>query len=291
MELYQIRYFLAVAETLNFTSAAKNCAVSQPALSKAVRKLEESLGSKLFDRSSQQVELTDFGRTMRVHFERIEDNRRKAIDASRIAAAEPIERLDIGVMCTVGPRSFSRFLETFRQQYPHIEITLHDVPTNRIAETLLSGSLNCIICACVEQHDLRFKSVHLFQEDMVIAFAPGHHFAELKQVSLREIAAEPYLDRLHCEFRDDIMNLTRASGLNIMVAVRSEREDWIVDLVQNGLGVSIMPASSAVLNNIEHRPISDLKNMRKLELLMTESASASPALGVFRDTASSFDWS
>ncbi len=140
MEFTQIRYFLAIAETLNFTSAARACAVSQPALSKAIRKLEADLGADLFDRDSQQVELTDFGRTMRIHFERIDDNLRKARGAANAAVKTTVERLNIGVMCTIGPHRFSRFLGVFCAGHPDIEVTLHDVIATVIPELLLSGS-------------------------------------------------------------------------------------------------------------------------------------------------------
>ena len=290
MELTQIRYFLAVAETLNFTSAARTCAVSQPALSKAIRKLEGDLGAELFDRNSQQVELTDFGRTMQVHFERIEDNRRKALDAARASARARIERLNIGVMCTIGPHRFCRFLEAFRADHPCIEVTLHDVTYSVIPELLLSGGLDGVFCARAAQHDRRFQKVDLFEEKMVVAFAHGHRFSELVSVPLAEIAEEAYLDRLHCEFRDDFFNFTRASGLELRVAVRSEREDWILELLRNGVGVSVMPASSVNLTTVAHRPIDDLTTLRNLELVMTVSATVSPALTAFRDAARAFEW-
>lgn len=290
MQLSQIRYFLAVAETLNFTSAAKACAVSQPALSKAIHNLEADLGAELFDRSSQPVKLTAFGRTMRIHFERIEDNLRKARDAANVAAKAAVEMLNVGVMCTIGPRRFSRFLAVFRAGHPCIEVTLHDVTRSVILELLLSSSLDCVFCAHAGKNDRRFQAVDLFEEKMVVAFADGHRFSDLEAVPLAEIATEPYLDRLHCEFRDDFLNFTKASGLELNVALSSEREDWILELVHNGLGVSVMPASSVILNTMAHRPISDLPNMRKLELVMTANAPMSPALTAFRDAAQTFDW-
>ncbi|WP_282608589.1 LysR family transcriptional regulator [Pelagibius sp. Alg239-R121] len=290
MELTQIRYFLAVAEALNFTSAAKACAVSQPALSKAIRKLEVTLGADLFDRSSQQIELTDFGRTMRVHFERIDDSRRKARDAARVAARTAIEKLDVGVMCTIGPHRFSRFLESFRTAHPHIEITLHDVTASRIPDLLLNGQADCVFCGRSKEHDPRFEAIHLFTESLVVAFADGHRFNDFETVPLSEIAEEAYLDRLHCEFRDDFLNLTKASGLLLNVALRSEREDWILELLQNGLGVSVMPTSSVILNSLSYRPISDLPNERKLELVTTVNATVSQALATFRQAATGFDW-
>ena len=290
MKFNQIRYFLAVAENLNFTSAAEACAVSQPALSKAIHNLEETLGGELFSRNAQRVELTEFGQTMRVHFERIEDNRRKAVEAAKFAAMQSIEQLNIGVMCTIGPRRFSRFLEVLRASQPKIDVTLHDVTPAVIPELLLSGGLDCVFCARGAKLDQRFQVLDLFEETMVVAFASGHRFGDLEEVSLTEIVKEPYLDRLHCEFRDDFLAFTKGSGLELDVVMRSEREDWILELLKLGLGVSVMPANSVIVSTIEHRPISDLKKVRSLELVMTASATLSPALAAFRDTAAEFDW-
>ena len=290
MELNQIRYFLAVAETLNFTTAARNCAVSQPALSKAIRKLEDSLGDELFDRNTQQVTLTDFGMTMRVHFERIEENRRKALDAARATARATIDRLSVGVMCTIGPHRFSNFLRHFLAMHPAVELTLHDVEPNVIPELLLSGGLDCVFCARAQAHDRRFQAVDLFEESLVVAFAHDHPFKNLNTVSLTEVAEETYLDRLHCEFRDDFLNITRASGLELNVAVRSEREDWILELIHDGVGVAVMPASSPLLDAVSHRPVSDLTGTRKLELVMTQTATEYAALAAFRDAAQAFEW-
>ena len=290
MELSQIRYFLAVAETLNFTTAATACAVSQPALSKAIRKLEDELGAELFDRDSQHVELTEFGRTMRVHLERIEDSRRKARDAARLAAMRSVEPLNVGVMCTIGPRRFSRFLEFFRKDHPLIEVTLHDVIAQVIPELLLSGSLDCVFCARAGKHDQRFQVIDLFQEEMVVAFADGHRFDQKETVTLADVAEESYLDRLHCEFREDFLSFTKASGLKLDVAFRSEREDWILELLREGLGVSVMPASSAISETIAYRPLSEPISTRKLELVMTDSSTDSPILAAFRDAALAFDW-
>lgn len=290
MELTQIRYFLAVAETLNFTAAAESCAVSQPALSKAIRKLEESLGAELFDRSSQQVALTEFGRTMRVHFERIEDSRRKAREAARIAATQRVERLDVGVMCTIGPNRFMPFLEHFRESHPHIEVVLHDVVGSRISDLLLGGGFDCAFCGRSAKHDQRFQAVELFSEPVAIAFAKGHRFEELETVPLEEIAKETYLDRLHCEFRDDFLDFTKASGMTLKVALRSEREDWILKAVEQGMGVSVMAASSVLSNFVSYRPIGDLSGTRKLEIVSTSSETHSPALTKLLDAARAFDW-
>ena len=290
MEFNQIRYFLAVAETLNFTKAAEVCAVTQPALSKAIRKLEESLGSNLLNRDSQHVALTDFGRTMLVHFEHIDSVRRKARDAAKIAAEATIERLDVGVMCTIGPHRFSPFLKGFYANHPFIELILHDVPFSAIPDLLLSGGLDCGFCAHEDKQDPRFHSLSLFEERLVVAFSKSHRFNDFQEVSLAEVSKEVYLDRLHCEFRVDFFKFTRERGLDLKVAIRSEREDWILELIHGGLGVCILPESSVILNTLAYRPVSDLKNLRRLELMMAANVVASPALTKFMDATQKFNW-
>jgi LysR family hydrogen peroxide-inducible transcriptional activator len=210
--------------------------------------------------------------------------------AANAAIGTPIENLNVGVMCTIGPHRFSRFLQTFRTDNPDIEVTLHDVIETVIPELLLSGNMDCIICARAENHDQRFQAINLFKENMVVAFADGHRFNEFETVSLAELTKEPYLDRLHCEFRDDFLSITKASGLELNVAIRSEREDWILEFIQDGLGVSVLPASSIVLNTVKHRPVSELSDMRKLELVMIDNATALPTLIAFRDAAKGFNW-
>ncbi|NKB19265.1 MAG: LysR family transcriptional regulator [Alphaproteobacteria bacterium] len=290
MNFNQIRFFLAVAETLNFTSAAEACAVSQPALSKAIRNLEESLGAALLTRNTQHVELTEFGRTMRIHFERIEENRRRALDAAKLATKAATEPLNVGVMCTIGPRRFSEFLEKLHKTNPHIEVTLHDVTPPVIPHLLLSGGLDCVFCAREAKHDQRFEAIDLFNEHMVVAFADGHRFADMESVALAEIAKEPYLDRLHCEFRDEFLDFTKGSGLELDVVLRSERDDWVLELLRRGLGVSVIPANSIILNDVQHRPICDLTSHRSLELVTTRNEDMAPALEAFRDAAKVYDW-
>jgi DNA-binding transcriptional LysR family regulator len=290
LELSQIKYFLAIADCLNFTHAADTCAISQPALSKAIRKLEDTLGAELFDRSSKGVKLTEFGQTMRIHFERIEDSRRRAQEAAKVASTLKIERLDVGVMCTIGPHRFTRFLKKFQQDHPLIEVTLHDVTGPRIPDLLLSGSINCVFSANSLDYDQRFQVIQLFEEKLGLAFSRGHRFVDFDEISLEEIVKEPYLDRLHCEFRSGFLKFTKASGLFLNVVVRSEREDWIMELIKNGMGVSVIPEGSMDMHGLEHRPVSNLSNSRKLELILANSPDLNPALKKFEESAQNFNW-
>ena len=290
MEFAQIRHFLAVTETLNFTSAAGACGISQPALSKSIRKLEDVLGADLFVRSPQQVELTEFGRTMRSHLERVEQARLKAHAAARVSASAAVKRLNVGIMCTIGPARFTGFFEAFRQTSNDYEFIFHDVVLGAVPDLLLSGAIDCAISAPRESYDQRFLTLDLFDENMAVAFADNHRFSATAEVPLSEIAEEPYLDRLHCEFRDDFMKLTRDMGLDLSVRFSSEREDWILELIRRGMGVSVIPMHSVSLDAISHRPVGGCPDLRKVVLVMTQNASLNPDLVGFRQAAELFDW-
>ena len=291
MEFSQIRYFLAVADCLNFTKAADQCGVSQPALSKAIRKLEENLGSALLMRNTAEVRLTDFGRLMKIHFERLEETRRIAISAASIAKNSESKRLEIGVMCTINAHRFVEFLDEFHKRHPHIDFSIHNVTGPAISDLLLKGQLDCVFCARAQVLDQRFQGLRLFDEDMVVAFSKPHRFNQLETVSVLELANEPYLDRLHCEFRDDFLDLTKSSGATLNVILSSEREDWIAEFIRNGTGVSVIPESTAQSSQLPCRRVSELRNKRVVELVMTEQSAATiPALTTFQQCAIEFDW-
>ena len=114
MEIHQVRYFLALCETLNFTRAAESCNVSQPALTRAVHKLEEELGGLLLRREHLLTHLTDFGRLVRPHLEQMMAQAEAAKSTAMHFLRMDSAPINLGVMCTVGPMRFMSFLAEFR---------------------------------------------------------------------------------------------------------------------------------------------------------------------------------
>ncbi|MBI3367830.1 MAG: LysR family transcriptional regulator [Burkholderiales bacterium] len=112
MELYQIRYFLAVAETQNFTRASERAYVSQPALTKAIQRLEETLGGRLFDRAKNPVQLTELGQAMLPNMRQIYDGALRAREEARRIVKNKRETVRVGVMCTI---DFQHVLPAFAQ--------------------------------------------------------------------------------------------------------------------------------------------------------------------------------
>lgn len=139
MEMHQIKYFLAICETHNFTRAAERCNVSQPSLTRAIKLLEEELGGELLRRERNLTHLTDLGHIMRPHLEKVyaEANAAKQ-DALSFLKLEKAP-LNLGVMCTIGPTRLIGLISGFQQSNPGIEMNIQDAPADRLLERLMAG--------------------------------------------------------------------------------------------------------------------------------------------------------
>ena len=290
MDFNQVKYFLAISETLNFTRAAERCRVTQPALTQAIKRLETELGGKLINRDGRNTELTNLGQSLRTHFEQIDHTRGLINRAAEIASSDERGELNIGLMCTIGPAVLSSFFKQFQLTHPDISLVLHDVTPSAISDLLLSGTLDGAFCSAGNTLKGRVNRVKLFDESIVVAFARGHAFSHLKEVPLSAIAAERYIDRLHCEFRSIFLDYCAESGLDLQVVLRSQREDWIQGLIGDGLGVSVLPEYSLIHQPLESRPIDDSRMQRQIDFAFIEHSESTPGFKLLFDQVNSHNW-
>lgn len=278
MKLSQISYFLRVCDTLNFTRAAEQCYVSQPSLSAAIHKLEEELGGLLFDRSGKQVSLTQLGESMRVHLGRIEEAKKAATTAaSSIVQGKP-DAVKIGVMCSVNPGKLLPIYEKLDQKFRDTEILVRDVWESKAAELLLAGGLDCILMGYTVELDARFDITGLGKESVVVTVNPSHRFAGCESVALADLQGEHYIDRLRCEFREQFFDDLRQCNTEVQVIIRAEREDFVVDAVARGLGITMMPKMSADLAGLATCEITDKTIEREICIVTVKNRPRSPLL-------------
>lgn len=291
VDFNQIRYFLALADTLNFTRAAERCHVTQPALTQGIKRLEDELGGKLVLRDGRYTELTELGRSLRAHFEHIDRTRHLVRATAKAVLAGDIAELNIGVMCTIGPRILTGMLDGFQMNHPMTSIILHDVTPPAIVELLLTGAVDAIFCATHgKENDPRLRYIDLFEEQMVVAFPHQHALARFEQVPLQEVVKHRYVERLHCEFRQDTYSFSREHNLELDIVFRSEREDWIQSLIRDGIGVSLIPRYSLLQPELDHRPIINPHITRKVVLAVLATADMTPALEHLIEEARSYPW-
>lgn len=291
MEMHQIRYFLAVADELNFTRAAAKCNVSQPSLTRAIKLLEEELGGALFHRERANTHLSELGRTVRPNLEKIlaESTQAKRIahDFRKLSKTT----LKLGVMCTIGPNQLIDLFTRLRTEHPGIELELTNASARELNDRLLAGDLEvAIYCLPDDEEDERLQLSPLFREQMMIVVNPDHPFAAMNGVSVRDLDGKPYLNRANCEFRGYAGDLFREQGVSCPATYRSDRDDWIMAMVVAGLGFALMPEGCLTYPGVIARPLIDPEFWREVNLVTVRGRPHSPAVGLLAREAKRAQW-
>jgi DNA-binding transcriptional LysR family regulator len=290
MEMSQIRYVLAAARTLNFTRAATECQVSQPALTKAIRSLEEELGGLLFHREGKRILLSDLGRSMVPHLQQIADRAelaRNVADNFRLLDKVPIH---LGVMSTIGPVRLSRMIAKFQQDHEGVEVAVHEGSVADLKNRLGEGELDLALLNPLEGLGAEFHADPLYDERYVVIFPPGHRLAEKNGIALGELSGEAYVDRLACEMREMVMGVCQECQVELYARFRSQREDWIQAMVLARIGFAFMPEYSVTLPELSQRPLIDPAVSRKIALVSVPGRRHSPAVAAFARAAKGFSW-
>ncbi|KPD13426.1 LysR family transcriptional regulator [Phaeobacter sp. 11ANDIMAR09] len=290
MNLTRIQYFLSLAETLNFSETARLCGLSQPALSKAIRKLEEELGGALLRREGRLTHLTPLGRAMADRLGEVEQARRRAEATAKRLVAPGRARIHIALMCTIGVSRFLPFLARVQRKMPEAELVLSDTPVGEIETALLSGHCDLAVLAAPFGAHERLRHTELYREDMVAAAARDHRFASLQEVTLATLATQPYIERTHCEFGDLFYDQCEAAGVEIMPAIRSNREDWVIGLVANGHGVTVMPADSVRAADLTSCRITPVPLWRSVSLAVATGREDNETVRAILAEARSHNW-
>ena len=145
MEMQQVRYFVALAETLNFTRAAERCNVSQPALTRAIQQLEHELGGPLFHRERNNTHLSELGKLMRPHLESVDASTRAAKEAAQSVRKLENTTLTIGTMCTISPWLVSALMVRFQIDHPDVDLVVSDADASLTIAALEKGELELAI--------------------------------------------------------------------------------------------------------------------------------------------------
>ncbi len=281
MELHEIRYFLALSQTLNFTKAAESCHVSQPALTRAIQKMEDELGGLLFARERTNTRLTELGRLIEPHLIEVMEQAKEAKHAAARFLKLDKASLAIGVMCTIAPVQFVSFLGRFRLENPGIEVTLLEHVPDRLCDLLLRGELDVALMARPGGFPVPLEAFELYTERFVVACAAGHRMATKQEIPMAELDGEFYLSRINCEFYDVLDDLCRSQGANLIKSYQSEREDWILTMVAAGLGVCFLPEYTAIFPGVIGCPIVRPSVSRSVCLVTVSGRHQSPPVKAF----------
>jgi DNA-binding transcriptional LysR family regulator len=282
MELQQLRYVVAVAETNSFTRAAERCLVVQSALSHQIARLERELGARLFDRTSRRVRLTAAGTAFL-------PAARQCLDAAERAAAEAAAavgmvrgRLAVGLIPTVAAVDIPAALRDFRRDYPDVRISMRVGASEKLAEQVKEGLLDVAFLGLPTSIQPRgVEARELARDRLVAVVPPDHPLAAQPTVTLKRLASEVFVDlppRTAGRMQSD--QAFEAAGLLRDVAFEVSTAELMARLVSERLAVALFASTYAPqLTGVATVEIKDAPG--RIEYVVWSTAGRSPAAAAF----------
>lgn len=247
MELRQLRYLVALAEEGNFTRAAANEHVAQPALSQQIRRLEDELGLALVERTTRRVALTEAGALLVVRGRRILAELEAATAELESLRGVHTGHVTIGAMHTMGPVDLSLVLALFRARHPNVHFTVREQSSEEMAEMLRVDELDLAFLSVTERVESRGLGLHqLVSEELVVLLPRQHRLAGRAELRMAELAGEAFISfRQGARLRELLEAAGREAGFAPEVTLESNEAGRVRRLVARGLGVAILPRSDA----------------------------------------------
>lgn len=251
MEFEQLRYFLKVAEHANFTRAAADAGISQPALSRSVARLEEELGQPVFERQTRKLALTDAGRLLQARAQQIitlvDDTKSEITDDGQTG------RIRVAAIPTIAPFFLPRVLREFGNCYPQAMVVVREDTTEQLLKAVTDGIVDVAILALpIETQYLEMQE--LFEEELVLVMTPEHELASRKLIKPADIESLPFvlLGEAHC-LSDNIISFCRQKSFHPVSVERTSQLATVQELVALGHGISMIPQMARQLDNSDRR--------------------------------------
>lgn len=241
MEMHQLRYFIAVAEEENFTRAAAKCYVSQPSLSMQIIKLEEELGSKLFNRLGRRVELTSAGTFFEKRARSILMEAENAQREISEAEGDPRGLLKVGVTPTVGPYLLPPVLARCRERYQDLQIRVEENSRRSLMNSLVDGQLDVVISSYSGEAQ-HIDAEPILQESLNLVVPRGHALAEQQEISIEDFKDEPLiLLGESLVLGERVLELFGRNDFEPKIMAMCTQVSTAKALVHSGVGLSILP--------------------------------------------------
>lgn len=251
-DLRQARAFIFLAEELHFGRTAARLFMSQPALSRSIRQLEDAVGVPLLERSTRRVRLTPAGDAFAVECRVALGHLGRAVQTAQQAAQGREGRLRVGYMDFAINGRLPRVLQAFRERHPRVAIDLQYLPTALQHAALLEGRLD--IAFGIGQFDSpTVVNLLVEQEDFVALLPEGHRLAQADVVRLGDLATEPFVvgnEASYSSFRTRLFSVCHAAGFFPNIVQQASNTSGILGMVAAGVGVSIFGGSARNLKRV-----------------------------------------
>jgi DNA-binding transcriptional LysR family regulator len=253
--MHQIRYFLAVSETLNLTKAAERCNVAQPSLTRAIHALEAELGGELVRRERNLSHLTELGQRVLPMLRQCYET---AVSAKSVATSmqnEEIVPLSLALSRTIGLKPFEPMLQELHGLFPGLQLKLYRGSRNEVVEYLKNGTAELAIAGPVGDGWRRLEAFPLFDQPCEIGASPDHRLAKKDFVEFKDLVSETLVIDSSCELTEEFWARLKANGIHDPAThYVATREDQLA-LLKANLGIAIVTVPGAEMQALSHVPL------------------------------------
>ncbi|MEM9484987.1 MAG: LysR substrate-binding domain-containing protein [Cyanobacteria bacterium P01_F01_bin.116] len=244
----QLRYFVVVAEELNFTRAAEKLQIAQPPLSRQIQSLEQTLGFRLLERTNRRVALTAAGDVFLTDCRQILTNLEQGIRSAQRVAQGAAGQLIMGFEGAAHNDLILEIIRQFRAQFPDIELIMEEMPSGKQVDALRQGQLDVGLIEPIAAGD-NLNIAPLLSEPLVVALAENHPLASEEQIVLAQLADEPWVtgrSNCDCGLLLRILDACRQAGFEPKVQQETNDLQMTLGFVASGLGVALLLESSQI---------------------------------------------
>lgn len=292
MTLTELRYIVAVAREKHFGRAAEACFVSQPTLSVAVKKLEDELDVKLFERGSNEITVTPLGEEIVRQAQAVLEQANSIKEIAKRGKDPLAGPLRLGVIYTIGPYLLPELVRNAIDQVPQMPLMLQENFTARLLEMLRAGELDCAILA-EPFTDAGLAMAPLYEEPFMVALPRSHPLAQREQISAEELKQETMLllGTGHC-FRDHVLEVCpeyarfSSNAEGIRKSFEGSSLETIKHMVASGMGVTVVPRLSVpgeVHPHLAYVPFEEPVPSRRVVLAWRRSFTRYEAIAALRN--------
>jgi len=293
MTLTELRYIVAVSQKNHFGKAAQACFVSQPTLSIAIKKLEEELGIRLFERSSKnEIRITEIG-------QQIIDQAQIVLQQAQILGEiaqqgkDPLTgQFKLGVIYTIGPYLLPSLIPKLRETAPNLKLIIEENFTANLFQSLKQGTLDAIVIS-YPFDEAGIETAALYQEPFIVALPRNHEWKDRKQIRPEDLASQDLmlLGSGHC-FRDQVIEACpncMSGDSELTRTLEGGSLETIRHMVAAGTGITVLPHTSMLHNQhheslIEIRPFTEPSPCRTVAIAWRKHYPRKEAIATIRDT-------
>lgn len=273
MNLRDLEYLVAVSELKHFGRAADKCFVSQPALSMQLKKLEETLGVELFERSNKKVMVTKVGQEIADRAAKILRDANEIKDLAKTYHDPFAGDLRMGAFPTLAPYLLPQIVPDIVSEYPNLKLLLIEEKTDALVKMLREGEIDVALLALPIDVD-SLDSIELFQDDFLLALPPSHHLAKRKYITHQDLQSESLLllEEGHC-LREQALDVCSLIGTSESQDFRATSLETLRQMVASGVGITLIPESAKKENDgIVYLPFKSQPLSRRIALVFRKTS-------------------